>query len=48
MLYREGKRLAKEDLQGHIEILKETFPSFFRKQGAYQFFTHTQSIECVL
>ena len=34
MLYREGKRLTKEDLQGHIEILKQTFPSFFRKQGA--------------
>ena len=38
MLYREGKRLAKEDLQGHIEILKETFPSFFRKQGALPIF----------
>jgi hypothetical protein len=34
MLYREGKRLTKEDLQDHIEILKQTFPSFFRKQGA--------------
>lgn len=34
MLYREGKRLAKEDLQDHIEILKQQFPSFFRKQGA--------------
>jgi hypothetical protein len=38
MLYREGKRLTKEDLQDHIEILKQTFPSFFRKQGALPIF----------
>lgn len=34
MLYREGKRLTKEDLQGHVEILKHKFPSFFRKENA--------------
>ena len=33
MLYREGKRLTKEDLQGHVEILKHKFPSFFRKEN---------------
>lgn len=33
MLYREGQRLDKEDLKEHIEILKDIFPTFFRKEN---------------
>ena len=38
MLYREGKKLTKEDLADHVEILKQRFPSFFRKNGALPIF----------
>lgn len=38
MLYREGQRLTKEDLADHVEILKQKFPSFFRKSGALPIF----------
>jgi hypothetical protein len=34
MLYRDGVRLEREDLQEHIEILQEKFPTFFRKENA--------------
>jgi hypothetical protein len=33
MIYREGERLQREDLQDHIEILKQKFPTFFRKDN---------------
>jgi hypothetical protein len=33
MLYRDGERLTKEDLSEHIAILKDTFPTFFRKEN---------------
>lgn len=33
MIYRDGTRLEREDLQEHIEILQEKFPTFFRKEN---------------
>jgi hypothetical protein len=33
MIYREGIRLEREDLQEHIEILQEKFPTYFRKEN---------------
>lgn len=33
MIYRDGSRLDREDLQGHIEILQEKFPTYFRKEN---------------
>jgi hypothetical protein len=33
MIYRDGMRLEREDLQEHIEILQEKFPTFFRKEN---------------
>jgi hypothetical protein len=33
MLYRDGARLDREDLQEYIEILQERFPTFFRKEN---------------
>jgi hypothetical protein len=33
MLYKDGMRLEREDLQEHIEILQEKFPTFFRKEN---------------
>lgn len=33
MIYREGTRLDREDLQEHIEILQEKFPTYFRKEN---------------
>lgn len=33
MLYREGNRLDREDLKEHIEILKDIFPTYFRKDN---------------
>jgi hypothetical protein len=33
MLYRDGVRLEREDLQDHIEILQERFPTYFRKEN---------------
>ncbi len=33
MLYKDGIRLEREDLQEHIEILQEKFPTFFRKEN---------------
>jgi len=33
MLYKEGERLDREDLKGHIEILKGIFPTYFRKEN---------------
>jgi hypothetical protein len=33
MLYRDGIRLEREDLQEHIEILQQKFPTFFRKES---------------
>lgn len=33
MIYRDGVRLEREDLQEHIEILQEKFPTFFRKEN---------------
>jgi hypothetical protein len=33
MLYRDGVRLEREDLQDHIQILQERFPTYFRKEN---------------
>jgi hypothetical protein len=33
MLYKDGIRLEREDLQEHIEILQQKFPTFFRKEN---------------
>jgi hypothetical protein len=33
MIYREGQRLDKDDLSEHIAILKDAFPTFFRKEN---------------
>jgi hypothetical protein len=33
MIYKEGYRLQKEDLLDKIEILKDVFPTFFRKEN---------------
>lgn len=33
MIYRDGVRLEREDLQEHIEILQQKFPTFFRKEN---------------
>jgi hypothetical protein len=33
MLYKDGMRLEREDLQDHIEILQQKFPTFFRKEN---------------
>lgn len=33
MIYRDSIRLEREDLQEHIEILQEKFPTFFRKEN---------------
>lgn len=33
MIYKEGVRLEREDLQEHIAILKEKFPTYFRKEN---------------
>lgn len=33
MIYREGERLQREDLQDHIEILQQKFPTYFRKEN---------------
>lgn len=33
MLYKEGERLDREDLKEHIEILKDIFPTYFRKEN---------------
>lgn len=33
MLYKEGQRLDREDLKEHIEILKDIFPTYFRKDN---------------
>jgi hypothetical protein len=33
MIYRDGMRLEREDLQEHIEILQEKFPTYFRKEN---------------
>jgi hypothetical protein len=33
MLYRDGIRLEREELQEHVEILQERFPTFFRKEN---------------
>lgn len=32
MIYKDGVRLEREDLQEHIEILQQKFPTFFRKE----------------
>lgn len=33
MIYKEGSRLEKEDLLDKVEILKEVFPTYFRKEN---------------
>ena len=33
MIYRDGIRLEREDLQEHIEILQKKFPTYFRKEN---------------
>lgn len=33
MLYRDGIRLEREELQEHVEILQQKFPTFFRKEN---------------
>jgi hypothetical protein len=33
MIYREGSRLERQDLQEHIEILQQKFPTYFRKEN---------------
>lgn len=33
MIYKEGVRLDREDLQEHIEVLKQKFPTYFRKEN---------------